>query len=261
MTQLSPNTVPDVGGTFFKVDVIKDAYSKLRISGLTVNPTPEDLELALTRLENMLAEWFSKDIVINYNFEDKPNPNSLNQVIRSYQDCMSSCLAIRLIPDFNKQVHASLFGQASSGFSNMIGRTSMERLNGVSYPSRQARGSGNTLRYNRWARFHREFNAGINNSAQQTMFIGDITDYEEHFESFLAKNEIITSYSIVTDAGLILVSDSNDDQNVYYRIEASQPTTDNTTLAQLVTIIVTTSLGRVQTRQILFELVPRVKDL
>ena len=137
----------------------------------------------------------------------------------------------------------------------------MERLNGVSYPSRQARGSGNTLRYNRWARFYREFNAGINNSAQQTMFIGDITDYEEHFESFLAKNEIITSYSIVTDAGLILVSDSNDDQNVYYRIEASQPTTDNTTLAQLVTIIVTTSLGRVQTRQILFELVPRVKDL
>jgi len=258
MTQLSPNTVPDLGGTFFKVDVIKDAYSKMRISGLTVNPTPEDLELALTRYENMMAEWYSKNVVIGYNFEEKPDPNTENHVIRSYQDCMSSCLAIRLIPDFNKQVHQVLYGQASSSYSSMSGRVASERLQGVTYPTRQAKGSGNTLRWSRWSRFYREFNTGLNNPAQKTMFIGDITDFTEHFESYLNKAEVILSYSIVADAGLILSNVTNDDKNVMYRVEATDPTGDNSTTSQLVTIIITTDLGRISTRQILFELVPRI---
>jgi hypothetical protein len=260
MTQLSPNVVPDVGGTFRKVDVIKDAYSKIRISGLTVNPTPEDLELALTRYENMMAEWFSRNIVIGYNFEEEPNPNSFNNVSRSYQDAMASCLALKCAPDFGKDIPPLLLSQAASGLSNISGRVAIDRLNQVQYPTRQARGSGNTLRYNRWARFYRVWNAGSNNAAKQTMFIGDVDDFTEHFDAYLKFNETIASYSIVTDPGLILVSDSNDDENVYYRIQASQPTDDNQTLAQLVTIIATTTNGRVETRQILFELVPPIRN-
>lgn len=260
MTQLSPFTVPDVGGDFTKVDVIKDAYSKIRISGLTVNPTPEDLELALKRLENMMATWFARNIVVNYQFEENPDPNSQNGVIRSFQDAMSSNLAIKLIADFNKEAPQTLFAQASSGLETVSGVVAMDRLNKVQYPTRQPRGSGGTLRYNRWARFYRQFNAGINNPAQVTMFIGDINDFTEHFEAYLKEAETIASYSIVTDPALILVSDSNDDENVYYRIEASQPTGDNQTLSQLVTIIVTTSTGRVETRQIAFQLTPPIKN-
>jgi hypothetical protein len=260
MTKLSPMVVPDVGGKFAKVDVIKEAYSKLRISGLTVNPTPQDLELALTRLENMVAEWFSRNIVINYNFEETPDPNTETGVIRSFQEAMSSCLALRCATDFGKEIPQSLFIQATSSMSNLSGRVAMDRLNQVQYPTRQARGSGNTLRYNRWARFYRIWNPGPNNPAQKTMFIGDINDYIEHFDAYLKLNETIASYSIVTDPGLILVSDSNDNENVYYRIEASEPTGDNQTLSQLVTIIITSSDGRVETRQILFEIVPKIKQ-
>ncbi len=39
-----------------KVDILNDAYSKIRISGLTVTPTPPDLELSLNRLESMMSE-------------------------------------------------------------------------------------------------------------------------------------------------------------------------------------------------------------
>ncbi len=259
MTQLSPNVVPDVGGVFFKVDVIKDAYSKLRISGLTVDPTNEDLELALMRLENMMAEWFSKNVVVHYNFEEDPDPNTETLVKRSYQDAISSCLAIRLIPDFNKATHVTLFNQASAGYSSVSGRVLMERIQGVPYPRRQAKGSGNTLRGNRWSRFYREFYSGVNNPAKQTMFIGDINDYKESFTSYLKKNETITSYDITVDAGLILQSDSNDDDTVFYRVEATNPT-GNYELSQLVTIVVTTSDNRVVTRQILFDLSQPIKD-
>jgi hypothetical protein len=64
-----------------KVDLISGAYSKLRISGLTVQPTPEDLELALTRLENTMAEIEgARNICLGYNFEDQPDPNSVSNI-------------------------------------------------------------------------------------------------------------------------------------------------------------------------------------
>jgi hypothetical protein len=260
MTQLSPNVVPDVGGTFRKVDVIKDAYSKIRISGLTVNPTPEDLELALNRYENMMAEWFSGNIVVNYNFEDDPNPNSYNNVIRSYQDAMSSNLAIRLVPDFGKEIPELLFAQASSSLSNMCGNVAIDRLNQVQYPTRQPIGSGNTIKQHRWLRFYRTFNVGSNNAAQKTMFIGDIDDFSESFTAYLKFGETILTYSIIPDPALIVSNDSNTDDTVSYRIEASQPSGDNQTLGQILTIVITTSSGRKETRQILFQLTPTEKD-
>jgi len=255
MATLSPRAVNDTGGDYFKVDVINDAYSQLRISGLTVNPTPDDLELALMRYEDMMAEWHTRNITVNYNFEDQPDPNSETNVLRGYKYCMASNLAIRLIADFNKEVPATLQRQASASLSNMSGRVALQKLNRVTYPRRQARGSGNTLRYNRWARFYRQYNTGINNPASVTMFIGDIDDFTEHFDAYLDKGEVIDSYTITTDPGLVLISDSNTDDDVNYRIEASNQ--NNFRDGSLVTIIVTTDTGRVETRQILFELIPR----
>jgi len=48
-----------------KVDRLSAAYSKLRISGLTVDPNPSDLELALNELENMMAELASRGIEVS----------------------------------------------------------------------------------------------------------------------------------------------------------------------------------------------------
>ncbi|MEE9311617.1 MAG: hypothetical protein V3V10_04315, partial [Planctomycetota bacterium] len=59
-----------------KGDTINSAYSRMRISGITAQPTPEDLEVALERMEGMAARWFKKNINTGYNFEDEPDPNS-----------------------------------------------------------------------------------------------------------------------------------------------------------------------------------------
>ena len=58
----------------FKADIIADAYSQMRISGLTVEPTPEDLELALVRLENMGAEFESRKMSAGYVLEENSRP-------------------------------------------------------------------------------------------------------------------------------------------------------------------------------------------
>lgn len=246
--------VKDTGRIIHKVDVIKDAYSRLRISGLTVNPTPEDLDLALTRLEDMMSVWESRNIVINYNFEDEPDPNSITNVKANYKSAMASNLAVDLIPDFNKEVPTVLFNQASGLLDNVSGRTALERLNQVPYPNRMPVGSGNSLRWNRWSRFYRDWTKNINVNNSYQMFQGDVNDYTEQFDGYLTENEVIASFDIQVDTGLSLESSSISDNqtDVIYRIKAISPVNDNGAYTSQVTIIVTTDLGRVETRRIFF---------
>ncbi len=254
---MSIASVVDTGRTIYKVDVIADAYSRLRISGLTVNPTPEDLELALMRLEDMMAEWESRNMTVNYNFEDEPDPNSITNVQAGYKRAMSTNLARDLAQDFNKELHPSLYQLASSSLDSLSGRVALQRLGQVPYPNRQPVGSGNSLRWNRWARFYRDSSGagGLNNSI--TMYIGDINDYREHFDAYLNDGETIASYSIQVDSGLLLVSDSIDGSDVVYRIQAENPNNSNNNYSSQVTIIVTTSEGRVETKVVLFTLIAR----
>lgn len=254
---MSSYPIKDTGGSAFKVDIISDAYSQLRISGLTVQPTPEDLEIALMRLENMMAEWESRNICTGYNFEDTPDPNSDLNVKRAYWHCLATNLAVRMVPDFNKEVNQVLFSQASASLSNLSGRVALDRLNQVQYPRRMARGSGNTLRYNRWARYYRNTFNTPNQCSTIDMFIGDIDDFVEHFDAYLDSGETIASYTITADPGLGIQSDSNNTPDINYRIKATAPSADNATFGQLLTIVVTTSTGRVETRQTIFNLMPR----
>lgn len=236
-----------------KIDRINGAYSQLRISGLTVQPTPEDLELALDRLESMMAELEGRNIGVGYNFEEQPDPNSPSNVSREFYQMIDTNLAIRMIPDFNKPVPQTLMLQATQSLSNASGRVAANLVQEVRYPSRQPRGSGNTLRYNRWNRFYREGANAPTESATNQMFIGDINDYVESWESYLADGEAISSYVIDADKGFDLVSDSQvGDSQINYRIEALD--TVGTGSFQQVKITVTTDGGRKNTRIISFEL-------
>lgn len=250
-------SVKDTGRQYFKVDVISDAYSRMRISGLTLEPTPEDLELALTRLEDMMAMWESRNIIINYNFEDIPDPNTLTSVKAAYKNAMSSNLAIELIPDFNKEVPAVLYRQASASLDNVSGRVALERINQVPYPHRQPVGSGNSLRWNRWARFYRDYNYKPNVNMSETMFINDINDYMESFDAYLNQDEIIQSFDIQVDSGLSLENSSisSNGREISYRIKAVNGNNEYHDRVSQVTIVVTTDQGRVNTRRIFFSLV------
>lgn len=245
------------GGAATKVDLIIDCYSQMRISGLTVDPTPEDLEVALSRLENMASEWFDiRNICAGYNFEDEPDPNSPSNVPRSTWQAFSTNLAMRLMPDFGKQVLPSLMGQASQSLSSLSGKSMLDRLNQVDYPNRMPRGSGNTLRYNRWNRFYREQATAPTECATNKMVVGDVDDFVEHFDSYLNDGETIASFSLVADPALIISNDAISDNDIVYRVSATGATNDSSLRSQQVTIIITTSDGRVETRFIFFALTP-----
>jgi hypothetical protein len=247
-----------IGGTFDKIDAINDAYSQLRISGLTRIPTPGDLELALGRLEGMAAEWATRNICSGYNFEDTPDPNSASNVSKAFLQAYATNLAIRLV-DFGKQVPAMLMAQANQSLSNLSGRSAMDSINMVPYPSRQPRGSGNTLRYNRWNRFYRNQNVAPNDCATVDMFIGDVNDYVEHFDAYLNDGETLSAIEFSADTGITINSSSFTDNDVSYQIEATG-SNDTTPQDLQLTIIATTSSGRIETRVIIFAFTPRPRD-
>lgn len=239
-----------------KIDRINGAYSQMRISGLTVQPTPEDTEIALDRLENMMAEFEGRNICLDYNFELEPDPNSLINVKRTFWHMIETNLAIRLVPDFNKIVPQTLINQANSSFSTASGNIAAQKMKEVDYPRRMPRGSGNTLRFNRWQRYQRPQELPPTSCETNDIIIGDINDYVESFRAYLNDAETIASFTIEADPGLELQSNSNDDPVISYRVKALDNSTQG--VWQQVKIVVTTSSGRKETRKISFQILPNV---
>lgn len=239
-----------------KGDIINGAYSKLRISGLTVSATPEDNELALTVLEDMAAEFFGRNIATGYNFEDEPDPGSTHNLERKYVETYKSNLAVRLFPDFGKgmQPDPVLLNQAQQGFSFLSAITAPRRQ--TQYPSRMPRGSGST-RLNRWNRYYQPAPEVPLSSNSITMFINDVEDFTEHFDSWLKDGDLLDTYTIEADSGLTIDSDDlNDDlTDINYRITATGNADTNANNLLNVTIKATSVDGLVVTRIKNFELV------
>ncbi|MBV4553063.1 packaged DNA stabilization gp4 family protein [Pseudomonas sp. SWRI102] len=239
-----------------KVDRITAAYSKLRISGLTVIPNPSDLELALGELENMMAEFASRGIEIGYNFEETPDPNSDLNVTQEFWNMISTNLATRLAADFGKDASALLMAQAVQSLSQASGVCARNRIRQVAYPSRQPVGSGNRL-CARWQRFYSDM-PRLPPNAPGTLYImqGETNDYEESFAAYLSTDEYIETIEVKCDSGLMVVSSSFLDGVVKYRLNAPIELTAGAW--QQVKIMVTTTESRVDIRIINFEVAPSV---
>jgi len=235
-----------------KAQTINNAYSQLRISGLTVTPSPSDLVLALDTLETMMAEYRDGwNVQINYNFEDIPNLNSQTGVELSYQAMMNLNLAVRLIPPFNKEVPQTLQSLASVSLSKAIGRSCLSNARMIQPPRRMPIGSGNTFRGVFWNRFSVPVPVPPVGQATNYVWQGEQLDYYEDFSAFLGDATIV-SYTIEADPLLTIVTSANEDPRVTYTLLA--PTQPPATYGpwQLVNITITDSLGRVEIRLINF---------
>lgn len=235
-----------------KIETIKSAYSQLRISGLTVQPASENVETALCRLEDMMAEYDGAGVCVGYNFENEPDPNSITNVQRKYWQMMASNLAVRLIADFNKQVPQALLMQASASYSSASSSVAAERIRQVPYPSRQPIGSGNLRGGKYRRRFYPVSRLPPNECATNELIIDDINDYQESYAAYLDKDEVIESFTIEATNGLTIQASANDTPLISYRIKAVSGATEGAW--QAVTIVITTDAGRVDTREINYQI-------
>lgn len=227
-----------------KLEIINEAYSRMRISGLTKQPSGEDITTAMHRLENMAAEWEEANVCTGYNFEDDPDVGSTHNVPRAYWSAYESNLAMRLLADFGKEPAAALVKESRGTFSRVSAATA--KVSQIQYPNRQPVGSGNTLRNNSWQRFYHSQATAPNECATVQMLEGEIDIRTEHFDAALVDTETVSSYTIVSDypSNLTITADALASPDITYTVEAVD------TGIYVVTITATTSLGRVFIRKV-----------
>ncbi len=137
--------------TGLKVDRINNAYSLMRISGITITPSAASNVLALNRMESMASEFDKREIHMGYNKESSPDVNSQSGIDPAFWYAFDSVLAMRLLSDFGKgatdKVDPLLLKNANAGMSLLYSATATPKE--TQYPTRQPIGSGNSLRFNR----------------------------------------------------------------------------------------------------------------
>jgi hypothetical protein len=236
-----------------KADIINDAYEEMRISGLTTQPGPEDVRFALRKLEGMMGEWFQKNINVNYNFTASPDPADLTNIDLGHRESVVLSLATRMLAAFGKPANPEMMRAKRAAFSSMMAST--RNLQQIDPPSRQPLGSGNTNRYgNDWNRFYSGGSNAPQSAATNEMLIGDVNDFKESFESYLADGETIASFTIEADTGLTINSSTNNDPVIDYQIEATGTNNTSSVNNLQVKIQITTDAGRKETRIIYFVL-------
>ena len=233
-----------------KSETINDAFSQLRISGLTVIASPKNNATALRRLETMASELEGRNMCMGFNFEEEPDPNSQMGIARKFEYMFETNLALRLAVDFGKVIPQSLSALASSSMSSASSSVAAENIRQVQPSRRNPLGSGNH-RNTRYRRYQYPDPLPPNECATNELFISNTQDYVEPFDVYLGE-ETISSYVISADPGLTIVSDSNNDTSVSYRITAVDNSTQG--IWQQVKIVITTNSDRVETRLINFEI-------
>ncbi len=236
-----------------KADIVAGAYTQLRISGITVDPTSDDNTLALERLENMAAMFYGGNICTGYTFEDDPDLSSNHNMKRRFWLSYQVMLAANLLSDFGKDATPSLASKIKIASSFLNSQTA--EVPEVQYPARQPVGSGNTFR-NTHRRFFSPTTEPPVSCATKKLAIDDINDYVEHFDAYLdmVAGETISSFTIDSDTGLVVVSSSSTDEDVAYQIRADGGANSDSQALYQVVIVVTTSTGRKTTRLINFSL-------
>lgn len=243
---------------YLKSDCINNAYQELRISGLTVQPQPNENVTALRKLEAMAAEFKNRNVCVGYNFEEAPDLNSSAGIPIEYQESFELCLAVRLVSIFGKgaadKIDQVLFQRESGAWSYLSGMTAPIQL--VQPSGRMPIGSGNERYGTRYSKFYKPSAVPDPGCATNRMIIGEIEDYIQRFDVDLIDSEEVASYVITSNNGLTVVSDSlsSDGRYVNYRIKAVGDATDNPDGLYQVKIVATTDKTRVITKLIDFYL-------
>jgi hypothetical protein len=223
-----------------KGDLVNNAYSRGRISGLTSSPTSKQKIAALNRLEMMMSMWEDKNIRIGYNLEDNPDINSPHNVDRKHWEAIEASLAVNILSDFGKEPTQGLMRTQKGAYSVLLSSTAPRRQ--VEYPEKMPLGRGNIYPIDRLDNFYPKTEPLPFDTVY--FVIGDIDDFVEHFDSWLDSGDDVSSYTIevTPPSGLTIVSDSLSTPDVNYRLQAV------TSGDYEVKIVATDSTGRVTTR-------------
>lgn len=234
-----------------KGEIVRQALEMLMISGVTVGASNEDISMSLKSLEMLIPSWERKGVKIGY-IKAKSlldvNANDESGISDSDVLAATSNLAKVICSAFGKSCPPLIAEYARNTFRDLIAPP-VQMMHNEMMP----RGAGNN-RNSIWpVKFTSADESLLNPELTNQMQIGEVNDYVSNFESYLHDCEDIGTFTIIADNGLTIDSSSNTVSEVNYRVTAVS-VGDNPNEFKVVKITITTTDGRVEVRNINFNI-------
>lgn len=228
-----------------KSQIVNQALAQTEISGLTRSGSPEETSLCLSELEQMLAMWLAGGIDIGYRFSEADNPDINDESgipLWTVRGVVSN-LAVSILEYFGKPVPETILKKSKAGKSVIETKTYVPH--NVSYPGGMPRGQGNQkYGYNHSSFYPKTTNPLTDNFIYLTF--GNVENPRPiDMRPYLTDGETITNITEQSADCLTVSCIKNNDGSISYRVKSIR----NSSAQLKVTFTVTTSCGRITTRE------------
>lgn len=182
--------------------IVGAAFRRAGISGITSQPTGDELSGAVELLEDTMRELDAMNACPSYAFEDAPSLSTDSKLEAKWYNAVQSRLAVMLCGDYGLPVPQTLAAQSRASWSGMIGKLTIPKMN--TQPSRMPRGSGNTQRFPSWARYFNRVTKAPVDCNTIHIKVGEDFAADISFADFLQAGETIQSITTDVSDGLTL---------------------------------------------------------
>jgi P22 tail accessory factor len=127
-----------------KGQLVDDAFGEIALANSTFDIDPDERQMALRRLEAMMATWEGKGIRIGYAFAPDPSSIDASQPSGLQDTAVETVflnLAKRLAAGFGKQLLPSTLSNAKEGYDTLLWAAAMPAEQQL--PNTLPRGAGN----------------------------------------------------------------------------------------------------------------------
>lgn len=186
-----------------KVDILNGTFSLLRISGMTVNPRPRDLQDGLQIMDDYAAE-IQPELDTGYIQPDEYGGSDLNDysgLTASLAGPFKKLMATQLAPLFGKAVTPELYKLAQDGMNSL--EYQLVNIGPAQNPATLPIGSGNEYDY-RSDKFYPEPN---NDDGAVNYYDNEVFNLDIDWNPWLS-DEVLTSVVYDEDSGIDLSNDS-----------------------------------------------------
>lgn len=232
---------------YTKAQVINQAYSEIRISGITFVPSAANMQKALERLESMMALWseaYAFDC--GYNFQQTPDLANVCGPTLAYKDMMAQNLAVNLCPDFGKEPSEQLLGKAANSFDLGLGMVAQLNNRAILPPNRMPRGNGNTFRWPYYNRFAQVAYPPPVSYFTEYIQMGETELFSTDFSDVL-KGASITAFAYTADPLLTVDDMDNNSPIIDYMITCPVPSAASNVFGPWQQLQITISTSNAQT--------------
>lgn len=114
--------------SYTKRQLVEAAMAEIGLASYAFDLMPEQRELALRRLDSMMAEWNTRGLRLGYPVPDNPADSDIDvdsNVPDAAWEAVITNLAIRMAPSYGKQVNVATATTARHALNTILARASM----------------------------------------------------------------------------------------------------------------------------------------